>query len=137
VDSQARQALKRSKLKTVFRELEVLAQQAEADSRDETATLVHDKIRYFKDRKRFLRYKEATHRGFPIGSGMIEGAVRFVGKDRLHCTGMRWSDEGADQILQLRSLDSSGEWDLHCRRRSEQRQAVHRERQAIWESLAA
>jgi len=53
----------------------------------------------------------AGPKGDPIASGAIEGACRHLVKDRLERTGMRWVREGAQSMLNLRSLWINGEWD--------------------------
>jgi len=72
-----------------------------------------------------LRYDEYLQRGLPIATGVIEGACRHLVKDRLDITGARWGLAGAEAILQLRSLRSSGDferyWEFHlakCRERT-------------------
>lgn len=63
-----------------------------------------------KNRSR-LRYDEALSEGLPIASGVIEGACRHLINDRMDVTGARWSLEGGEAILKLRSIRSSGDWD--------------------------
>ena len=58
-----------------------------------------------------MRYDEYLSKGYPIASGAIEGACRHLVKDRLERTGMRWVREGAQSMLNLRSLWINGEWD--------------------------
>jgi len=53
--------------------------------------------------------------GFPIATGVIEGACRHLIRDRLAMTGARWSLAGAEAILRLRSLRASGDWDAYWR----------------------
>jgi hypothetical protein len=59
----------------------------------------------------YMRYDDYLKRGFPIASGVIEGACRHLIKDRLDITGARWSLAGAEAVLRLRSLRSSGDFD--------------------------
>jgi len=59
----------------------------------------------------YLRYDEYLAKGLPIASGVIEGACRHLVKDRLDITGARWGLKGAEAILKLRSLRSSGDFD--------------------------
>jgi hypothetical protein len=70
-----------------------------------------------KNRER-LRYGEALRRGMPIGTGVVEGACRHLVKQRMECSGARWSLDGAEAVLQLRALHMSGDWDeywpYHC-----------------------
>ena len=49
-------------------------------------------------------------KGYPIATGIIEGACRHLVKDRMEITGARWSLEGADALLKLRSLKVSGDF---------------------------
>lgn len=59
----------------------------------------------------YLRYGEALALGAPIATGVIEGACRHLVKDRMEVTGARWSLAGAEAVLKLRSLRSSGDFD--------------------------
>ncbi len=67
--------------------------------------------------KERLQYGKALKSGFPIASGVIEGACRHLINDRLDITGARWSLQGAEAVLKLRSLKSSGDfeayWEFH------------------------
>ena len=65
-----------------------------------------------KNKSRF-RYKDALDKGFPIASGVIEGACRHIINDRLDVTGARWSLKGAEAVLRLRSLRSSGDFEKY------------------------
>ena len=73
--------------------------------------------------KEHLKYGEALQEGFPIGSGVIEGACRHLINDRLDITGARWGLAGAEAILKLRSLKSSGDfndyWTFHKQKSKE------------------
>lgn len=59
----------------------------------------------------YLRYHEYLKKGYPIATGVIEGACRHLVKDRMGITGARWGLMGAEAILKLRSLKISGEFD--------------------------
>lgn len=78
-------------------------------------------LNYFEKRRPMLRYKEYREMGLPIGSGIVEGGIRFVGKDRLDCTGMRWLVAGAERILALRCIHASVRWDKFSQIRSQKR----------------
>ena len=58
-----------------------------------------------------MRYDEYLGKGYPIGSGMAEGACRNLVKDRLDCTGMHWRLTGARAMLQTRALYLNDEWE--------------------------
>jgi len=56
-----------------------------------------------------LRYDEYLAKGYPIATGVIEGACRHLIKDRMDITGARWRLKGSESVLKLRSLRSSGD----------------------------
>ena len=56
-------------------------------------------------------YATALANGWPIATGIIEGACRHLVKDRMDLTGARWSLEGAEAVLRLRSLRASGDFE--------------------------
>ena len=58
-----------------------------------------------------MRYDEYLEAGYPIATGVIEGACRHLVKDRLERAGMRWVLQGAQSMLHLRSIHLSGLWD--------------------------
>ena len=60
-----------------------------------------------------MKYDEYLAAGYPIGSGVVEGACRHLVKDRLERTGMRWHPEGAQAMLNLRATYLNGEWDSY------------------------
>ena len=66
---------------------------------------------YLIKNKKRLAYDTALAEGLPIASGVIEGACRHLINDRLDITGARWSLDGAEAMLKLRSLKSSGDFD--------------------------
>ena len=68
---------------------------------------------YLLKNKERLQYGEALKSGFPIASGVIEGACRHLINDRLDITGARWSLQGAEAVLKLRSLKSSGDFEAY------------------------
>ncbi len=59
----------------------------------------------------FLRYDLYLAEGYPIATGVIEGACRYVVKDRMGITGVRWSLAGGEAVLRLRALKASGDFD--------------------------
>jgi hypothetical protein len=68
---------------------------------------------YFEKNRERMRYDEYLQAGYPIASGVIEGACRHVVKDRLERTGMSWIPEGAQPMLELRCLYLTGQWDAY------------------------
>jgi hypothetical protein len=76
--------------------------------------------RYLDNKKQHLDYATALANGWPIATGVIEGAARWLVKDRMDITGARWGLDGAEAILKLRALTASGDldayWRYHLRR---------------------
>jgi len=68
---------------------------------------------YLIKNKERLQYGQALKLGFPIASGVIEGACRHIINDRLDITGARWGLKGAESILKLRSLKASGDFECY------------------------
>jgi hypothetical protein len=68
-------------------------------------------LSYFVKRKEYMKYNEYLSKGYPIGSGVIEGTCRSLVKDRMELSGMRWSKAGAESMLELRSIKVNGKWD--------------------------
>jgi len=80
--------------------------------------------RYLDNKKDHLDYATALKKGWPIATGIIEGACRHIVKDRMDITGARWGLEGAEAVLRLRALIASGDFDTYWRyhlRREHQR----------------
>ncbi|MFH1919438.1 MAG: ISKra4 family transposase [Planctomycetota bacterium] len=65
--------------------------------------------------RKYLRYDVCLAQGFPIATGVIEGACRHLIKDRMDLTGARWGLAGAEGVLRIRSLRSSGDFDEYWR----------------------
>lgn len=65
---------------------------------------------YLVNNKAYLKYDYYLAQGFPLATGVIEGACRHLVKDRMDITGARWSLKGAEAILRLRSVCVSGDW---------------------------
>jgi len=70
---------------------------------------------YLRRNAPFMDYARYLAEGFPIATGIIEGTCRFLIKDRLGITGAKWGLEGAEAMLRLRALYSSGDWDDYWR----------------------
>jgi len=88
---------------------------------------------YLLAKRDYLNYPRALKQGWPIATGVIEGACRHLVKDRLDLTGSRWGLNGAEAILKLRALRSNGDfeeyWRFHLDR---ERHRVHESRYANW-----
>lgn len=62
-----------------------------------------------KNRER-MRYDEYLAKGYPIASGVIEGACRHLVKDRMERAGMHWTPTGAQAMLDVRSVHVNDDW---------------------------
>jgi len=74
---------------------------------------IDDCARYLVKNRSRLRYDEYLRDGLPIATGVIEGACRHLVCDRMDITGARWSLDGAEAVLRLRALQSSGDFDQY------------------------
>ena len=72
-------------------------------------------VRYLTSKHEYLRYDQALTAGWPIATGVIEGACRHLIGDRLDITGARWGLQGAEAILTLRAVISNGDFDDYWR----------------------
>jgi hypothetical protein len=67
-------------------------------------------LRYFSTKKQYMKYDEYLKKGYPIGSGVIEGTCRSLVNDRMELSGMHWSEKGAEAMLELRSIKINDFW---------------------------
>jgi hypothetical protein len=77
-------------------------------------------VGYPERNRKHMRYEICPAKGYPIGSGVIEGACRNLINDRLELTGMSWTIQGAESVMRLRSVHINKDWDAFrkYRRRS-------------------
>ena len=66
---------------------------------------------YLENKKDYLDYPAFLAAGWPVASGLIEGAARWLIKDRMEVTGARWGLDGAEAVLRLRALVGNGDFD--------------------------
>jgi hypothetical protein len=95
----------------VITALEHLAKQP-----DRTATQVaalRKTINYYQRNLPYMQYDVYLARGWPIGTGVVEGACGHLVKDRMEQAGMRWTKAGAQAMLDLRAVRLSGDWDAY------------------------
>ncbi len=77
----------------------------------EQAHVVRRVIQHFSANRDRMRYSAFRARGLPIGSGPVEAACKTVVGNRLKRSGMRWSLEGGQNVLNLRTAVKSNRWD--------------------------
>jgi hypothetical protein len=68
---------------------------------------------YLENNMQRMRYDEYLAKGYPIASGVIEGACRHLVKDRMERAGMHWTRVGAQAMLDVRSVYTNGDWDKY------------------------
>jgi len=93
--------------------------------------VVGSALEYLRNNREHMRYDEYLAAGYPIGSGVAEGACRHLVKDRMEQTGMRWTVEGAQAMLHVRALYLNEQWDEF------QEHRVEREQTRLYERPAA
>lgn len=81
---------------------------------------VDEAANYLLGHKKMMRYDLYLRDGLPIATGVIEGACRYLVKDRMDITGARWGLEGAEAVLRLRSIWASNDLDEYWRFHREQ-----------------
>lgn len=79
-------------------------------------------ITYLENNRDHMRYDQYLKAGYPIGSGVAEGACRHLVKDRMEQTGMRWTVSGAQAMLHLRATYLNDEWEDFIEDRIEREQ---------------
>src|ERR1022692_4681890 len=72
-------------------------------------------VRYLGNKHDCLRYDQALAAGWPIATGVIEGACRHLIADRLSVGGARWGLDGAEAVLTLRAVISNDDFQEYWR----------------------
>jgi hypothetical protein len=87
--------------------------------------------KYLTNKAPYLDYTTALEAGWPIATGVIEGACRHLVKDRMDITGARWGLDGAEAVLKLRALHANGDFPDYWRHHlTQERRRTHEERYA-------
>jgi hypothetical protein len=76
---------------------------------------------YFQRNLPYMAYDIYLKRGWPIASGVIEGACRHFVKDRCELSGMRWTQTGVENLFRLRAVAENGDWEEYHLFRKRQR----------------
>jgi hypothetical protein len=88
----------------------------EAEAHDPTCTAtqrraVRRTVGYSRRNRPYMRDDEYLAQGWPIGTGVIEGACGHLVQDRMEQSGMRWTKAGAQAVLDLRAVRLNGHWE--------------------------
>ena len=104
----------------VIARITALAAQHPPEPGSEHARNIARTLSYLENKQPFMDYPRALANGWPIATGVIEGACRHLVQDRMGITGARWGLEGAQAMLWLRAINASGDtpayWDWHITR---------------------
>ena len=68
---------------------------------------------YFERNAAYMHYDQYLAHGWPIASGVIEGACRHLVKDRCELSGMRWTKDGVENLLRLRAVAENDDWEAY------------------------
>jgi len=108
---------------------EQLVQQLQVAQKDLSASqqkTLQSVIFYLDANQDHMHYETYLQRGYPIGTGVIEGACRHLVKDRFEASGMHWSRAGAQAMLDLRAVYLNDDWDnFQCFRREQVHQQLY------------
>jgi len=107
------------KTKKLIAEFRALAKQPNLRKNKRTQLLTT--ASYFERNLPFMDYPTYLSNGWPIASGVIEGACRHFVKDRCELSGMRWLQSGAENLLRLRAVAENNDWDDYQIYRKQQR----------------
>jgi len=88
--------------------LQVLAETKDAVRETRDTHKGWGEINYFKNNIERMNYSEYRDRGFPIGSGVVEGACKFVVGKRFKGSGMRWKKADNKKVLKVRLAKLNG-----------------------------
>jgi len=104
-----------------------LRQLADTPGRARRARAALTKVAAYLERNApYMDYAAYLARGWPIATGVIEGACRHLVKDRCELSGMRWTIAGAEALLHLRCVHENGDWDAyHAFRRRRRHQRLY------------
>ena len=88
----------------------------EAEGKDPTGTMLHRQavrrtVGYSRRTRAYMHDDDYFARGWPMGTGVVEGACRHLGNDRLEPSGRRGTKGGAQGVLDLRAVRLKGQWD--------------------------
>jgi hypothetical protein len=107
---------------------------SQRDLKGEALKAVTTACNYFENNAARMRYDQYLEAGYPIATGVIEGACRHVIKDRMEQGGMRWTLAGAAAMLNVRAVLASSEAeDFASWRQVEEAKRVHPHRALVQE----
>jgi len=120
------------KTTAVIETLETLLQDPSTSS--EQGEVLSRTIGYYRRNLPYMRYDRYLARGWPISSGVVEGACGHLVKDRMEQSGMRWTKQGAQAMMDLRAVRINGDWDAYqpFHRQCQHQRLYHAHSKAPW-----
>ena len=88
----------------------ISALKRQATRHPEKSPAILQQLNYFQNNLKRMNYLEMRMEGYPIGSGMVESAAKQY-KGRFCGAGMRWSRQGAERLIPVRSAILSKRFD--------------------------
>jgi hypothetical protein len=88
--------------------LQVIVEMKEALNKIQDKHAAWGEINYVENNRDRMNYLEYRERGFPIGSGLVEGACKFVVGKRFKGSGMRWKKRDNEKVLKVRLVKLNG-----------------------------
>jgi len=98
-------AILEGKVESVIEKLQQVIKKEDLSESNKKA--INKTITYLTNHKKMMFYDQYLAKGYPIGTGVVESACKLLVKDRMEGSGMRWSLNGAEAMLLLRSLKHS------------------------------
>ncbi|MBW6499402.1 MAG: transposase [Bacteroidales bacterium] len=72
---------------------------------------IEAELKYLQRNRKKMNYFELRQNNLPIGSGVVEAACKNLIGARMKKSGMRWTIDGGQTVLTLRSLILSNRWE--------------------------
>ena len=104
-------SLLRSRVTAVVGDLAALAEESERTATQ--AKVLRAVAAYLARNAPYMDDATYLAQGWPIATGVIEGACRHLVKDRCERSGMRWTIDGAEALLHLRCVHENDDWDAY------------------------
>lgn len=106
------QLLYAGKVKAVLERLRQAAQHSRGAGSRSKRRVIERAINYLDKRHGLMDYGVWRQQDLVLASGVVEGAVRYVIGERLDNSGMRWTVDKAEALLQLRCIEVNGDWEV-------------------------
>lgn len=77
--------------------------------KDSKIQIIQKAVTYFSNHQHKMNYKEFIDKGYPVSSALVESHCGHLVSDRMEHSGMRWSEQGAQNILNIRAAKLNGD----------------------------